>query len=399
MMSSSSRATLVELPPLAVLKPQWLALEARANTSFFISWSWMETWLESLPAAIRPRLLRLEHQDTTIGLALVVERAHRRHGFLPVRELHLNATGLPQFDTLTIEYNAIVLDNKLPSAQVLTVMRKVLEATAPQELHIGGATVDAVWNGPLPHGYRKEHHSQECYGVDLNAVRSNGEYLALINANTRSKIRRSFREAASMGPLQLSVATDAAQAQAMYADMCRLHNQTWQARGKPGAFANPFLRDFHWSLIQKRLGAGEIQLMALHAGTHLLGVIYNFIYRGRVCNYQAGIDYTLDGKHLKPGLMIHAMAIQHNAALGHAYYDFMTGDSQYKRSLSTDTGSLQWLVFQQAHWKFGLERALRSLKQRLHRPAVAAQPLALHQCFAELCDSRRLARLCSIDQK
>jgi CelD/BcsL family acetyltransferase involved in cellulose biosynthesis len=60
--------------------------------------------------------------------------------------------------------------------------------------------------------------------------------------------------------------------------------------------------------------------------------------------YQSGLQYDADG-HLKPGLISHYCAIQHYLSAGFSDYDFLAGDSQYKRSLSTGSRTLVWATF------------------------------------------------------
>jgi CelD/BcsL family acetyltransferase involved in cellulose biosynthesis len=74
---------------------------------------------------------------------------------------------------------------------------------------------------------------------------------------------------------------------------------------------------------------GAIQVLRAEG----VGVLYNFVDRGRVYFYQSGFHYSPDNR-LKPGLVMHYLAVEHclsNPEL--AEYDFLAGDSQYKRSL------------------------------------------------------------------
>ena len=358
-------AAVTAVPELGLLEEEWCALERRSSAAFFTSWGWISTWLFSLPQHLQPQLLRLTLGSQTVGLGILVQRKYWRHHFLPVHEMHLHATGLSEIDTLTIEYNGLLLDRNIPQRNMSNLLSVVLKACSTEELHISGAVMNDYWETSLPIEYSSEIHRQKCYGVDLKQVQASQAYLPLIHANTRAKIRRAMKAGEAIGSLRLTEAKNSQEAESMYEKLCQLHIQTWQARGKPGAFASTYLYNFHLQLIRTQFEKGSIQIISLHAGMQLLGLIYNFIHLGKVYNYQAGIDYSLDSKHLKPGLMIHTMAIEHNAKLGHVYYDFMTGESQYKRSLATDTGQLQWIVFQQAHWKFQFERKLKQIKSFL----------------------------------
>ena len=354
------------LPPHAVLQSLWLSLEQRADPSFFTSWGWIGTWLESLPASIHPKLLRLSYGTEIVGLAVLVERKHLRYRLMPVGETHLNATGIRYFDAIMIEYNDFLLDESLAPGFRSLLLQKLLANRTIEEFHASGVSIAKFTLDPPPTGFDVSTITRESRGIDLEQVREAGDYLSLLSSNSRSKIRKAIRECErSSGNLHLKFARDLVQAESMYGDLCRLHTLTWSTRGQAGAFSNAYLHEFHRNLIRNRLQHGEIQLIAAYSGDKLLGVLYNFVYRGRIYNYQSGLDYTLGEKHFKPGLLIHTLAIEHNAKSGYYYYDLMAGDSQYKRTLSTRTGALHWIIYKPQHWKFRIEHSMRLLKQRV----------------------------------
>lgn len=360
-----------DLPAIEDLERLWLSLESKADSSFFISWGWIGTWVMSLPDQYRPRLLRVTQGENLIGLALLVDHQYRRHHFIPVTETHLNETGSPYYDSLTIEYNDILWDRSVASDTKHATMVRIINLHTREEFHAAGVAPDSYWTYKLPEKIHFSVISKECNGVDLEEVRANGDYLRLISANTRSKIRKAFSAVQQIAEVRVTAASDVQTAETMYGSLVQLHQQTWLSRGKPGAFANRYVYDFHLQLIRNRLVCGEIQLLSVHCGEKLMGVLYNFIYRGRVYNYQSGIDYTGGNDRFKPGLLIHSLAIDLCAKAGFAYYDLMAGDTQYKRSLGTRSNHLNWLIFQKPKLKFRLENQLRQWKQSIFKPATS----------------------------
>ena len=73
---------------------------------------------------------------------------------------------------------------------------------------------------------------------------------------------------------------------------------------------------------------------------------------------------------LRPGLVGDLCVMDRCLSEGLEVYDFMAGDSQYKRQLSNRQEELVWLVLQRPHWKFRLEDGLRALRDRL-RPRLS----------------------------
>ena len=121
-----------------------------------------------------------------------------------------------------------------------------------------------------------------------------------------------------------------------------LHQTSWRRRGQPGCFAAPRFESFHRDLIRARFSSGEIQLLAATAGERPIGYLYNFAHGDRVYAYQSGFDYVADGR-LKPGLVAHALAIEHATRASFATYDFMAGENGLKASFASHWTEMVWL--------------------------------------------------------
>jgi CelD/BcsL family acetyltransferase involved in cellulose biosynthesis len=83
--------------------------------------------------------------------------------------------------------------------------------------------------------------------------------------------------------------------------------------------------------------------------------------------YQSGLEPSSDNK-VKPGLVAHALAITECAAAGLREYDFLAGDSQYKKSLSTARRPIIWQVFQRRGVKLATITFLKQIRARLTKP-------------------------------
>jgi CelD/BcsL family acetyltransferase involved in cellulose biosynthesis len=179
------------------------------------------------------------------------------------------------------------------------------------------------------------------------------------SANTRQQLRRSNRGYAAIGGIAIEPAVTLARANEFLDGLMALHQASWVARGKPGAFANPFFVRFHRALIARGLPRGEIDLLRVTAGPQTIGLLYNFRYRDRSLAYQSGFDYAGAGRQGKPGLTCHHEAIRLAARSGAVRYDFLAGDDRYKRSLSNGAETLHWIEVA-GRWspRFALRRAV-----------------------------------------
>ncbi|HEV7498920.1 MAG TPA: GNAT family N-acetyltransferase, partial [Vicinamibacteria bacterium] len=184
-----------------------------------------------------------------------------------------------------------------------------------------------------------------------------------LSANTREQLRRSARIYGRDGPLRVEAAADVPEALAMLDELAQLHQNRWTGRGKPGVFASSRFIAFHRDLVARAFPSGGVQLLRIRAGATVIGLLYNFVYKGRVYFYQGGLRFS-DDNRLKPGLVAHAAAIRHARDAGLREYDFLAGDDRYKQSLSTDSRTLRWLVFERPTLKMKALRLLRRLKRR-----------------------------------
>lgn len=316
------------------LGARWRALEARAEPSFFQSW----TWTGCLARERFPDALLVEARDgtETIGLALFNRR--RRFG----RDVaYLGESGIPSYDRLFIEHNGPLVEAGRP-AELSTAMLGAVERDCDVVLSgLGDSAMEAARGAGASHLVR----TLPALVIDLAGLRqSGGDYLDRRSANTRQQIRRSDRAYSATGPLAIARATTVAEASAWLDEMSVLHQATWIARGEPGCFAEPFFRRFHGELIRRGMPEHEIDLLRVTAGPRLIGILYNFRHRGRALAYQSGFDYGDDQRNRKPGLTCHHQAIRYYAAEGADSYDFLAGEDRYKRSLADKDVTLHWII-------------------------------------------------------
>jgi CelD/BcsL family acetyltransferase involved in cellulose biosynthesis len=358
---------IVDLPPLAELEPEWRDLQRRTPHSFFNSWAWIGSWLESLPPRVRPRLIRARAHGRVVALATLCERVVTRGGVVRSRTLSLNSTADPRLDELTIEHNGLLCERGIELRVFDSFLKILLESDSWDEIRIDGldqiALLDAVPMGSLKPivDLRPE------YFVDLDAVRSSGKgYLDALPPKIRSQLRHSLRDCP--GNLVFETASTVSRAQAFMRDLKRLHTQSWEAKNGTGAFANEYFDKFHEDLIVKRFGEGVVEVSRLSVSDRPVGYVYNFLYQGIVYAYQSGFDLNFDKRSSwRPGLLSHMFAIEAGLARGHRVYSFLAGESRYKRHMSRAAGRMAWVVLQRPRLKFRLETMLRHARDRLKK--------------------------------
>lgn len=345
----------------------WCELESRADASMFLGWSWIGCWLASLPAHIPVQVLRAERQGLLVGLALLVVAPSRRLRVALGREAHLHSTGQVEYDGVAIEHNGLLLDRRHADAARAALLRFLCSTQRGwRSVHLPGlSSAQAVTPESLPAGTVMLAQERPCWMVQLQPVRDRGgDYLGLLSARRRAHIRRSTRACEAWGPLSVSVASDIDGALETFERLLQLHRSRRLSLGSASAFDTPHACGFHRRLIATGLPRGEVQLLRVRAGDRDVGCLYSFVHRGRVSFYQSGYDYDLVDHRHSPGMVTLALAIEHNAALGHDCFDFLAGEALYKQSLATSTEPMWWVELQRDGMLLRTENALRQGARR-----------------------------------
>jgi len=348
-MGTAVRMTVSPVGDLSAVAPAWRALEAEAGASFFQSWTWVGCLAEERFSD--PVLLQVERGGRVVGLALF-NRRRERWG---TESLWLHQSGDRALDSVFIEHNGLLLTPD--SADLLPAcLEAVLAGTLPSSrgwrrtlgsrLRLGGVDPRYLLAAERVGRVVLSADSFAPY-VDLAALADAPDaYLSSLSANTRYQIRRSDRCLARVGPVTTQSAATVPEALAWFDALAALHQGYWAQRGEDGAFSTPEFLQFHRALIGRALPRGELVLLRMTVGPHVLGYLYNFRLGDRVLNYQSGFDYDLArelaGPHAKPGLSCHHAAILRARAEGAAQYDFLAGVTRFKSSLAHHRVRVCW---------------------------------------------------------
>lgn len=349
----------ISLEPLAQthdLASRWRALEARAHGSFFLSWTWMDSWLAATGA--EPELLAVRSANQDVALALI-GRTMRQRRLGSVATLWLNQSGDAASDRGFIEYNGLLAGIDAPDGVEAAVLDFLAARKDWRVFRLGGIAAGAplINAGTL----RRRTLVDECpaWFVDLDAVRAaDGDYLALLSANSRSQLRRSARDYGG-GETEVATAASILQVEDWLAEMQVLNKD----RHDDNAWEDAAFRGLAGALVLTGMERGEVELLRISQKGHSLGFLLNFLWRGQAMNYQSAFAPGLSAK-AKPGLMCHAAAVSRYAALGLARYSLLAGRDRYKQSLATGHEMLQWWDLERFSPHLEAEHVLRRLLKR-----------------------------------
>lgn len=193
-------------------------------------------------------------------------------------------------------------------------------------------------------------------------------YLGGLSSKTRMRARQEMRKASQSGAvLELAGPADVASS---FADLVRLHQARWEAEGKPGCFAAPRFTRFHERLLQEWSAPERVVLARLAHDGGAIVVLYGFVTAGKFDLYQLGVG-TADGTSMhSPGMAANLLLMERLVQDGVARYDFLRGDSAFKRSLTGELAELVMLGATRVNLRVLLARARHfggRLRRRLQR--------------------------------
>ncbi|MHA7881214.1 MAG: GNAT family N-acetyltransferase [Saccharospirillum sp.] len=295
----------------------------------------------------------------------MVKRNHWRYRLIPCHSLHLNHSGDPAKDQIWPEYSQLLCLSDyetIVTQKCLPYLHKALDGW--DEFCTGVATESTITQFDAQAGWiEHELWADQSYSVDLVPFKETpSAYLEQLSANTRYQIRRTRKDLERLGQLKLNVITDTHDLLSTFNHIGEVHKRQW---GQDSGFHNTTFVNFHQRLIQ------DSALPVIHTLTlngQCIAAHYNLNYQRGLYFYLGFAEKTLSPK-IKPGLLLHAEVIQRCIADGLKLYDFMAGDMQYKRQLSTRQQPMRSIRLSQPRCKYRIEHQLRLLKQRYSRQA------------------------------
>lgn len=346
----------------------WARLDAQSSSSFFLSTPWITTWLERLPSRLGVRVAEVRDSQGLAALALLVPCTTRVARLVPWRTLVLHATGERPFDDLTVEFNGVLARTDVANRAAGWLVECALAERGWDELTLPLVGADQDYDiVARSRALLVDTATYRAPYVDLDALRAaNVRHVDSLHKKARYQIRRGRSEIEKRcGPLRLTAAQAAPERREFLERLMVLHGAYWNTRGEPGAFSDPWIREFHLALIAREEPDPCCQLLRLTAGELDVGYLYNFTWRGRVYSYQSGFNYEVLGSDVAPGYLSNAAAIQYAADNGFSRYEFMRGENLYKLKLATHVGELRSIrIVRPSRVAVVLER-LRHLRRRL----------------------------------
>ena len=295
------------------------------------------------------------------GIALVTAGVGRRRGPFRLRTVHLGTAGEAPGESVFVEYNRLLVEPERRAAFSAAMIDELRREPGWHELHLDGfAPKDAA--PLLASEPMLEAQPAACPVVELrHAQGADGSVLALLRSGTRRKIRRGLE---ALGEVETEWPRTPEQGLEILDELVELHQRRWTDAGEPGAFARPRFVTFHRELVRRLLPRGRVALFRVRAAGRTVGCLYHLIEGRRVLFYQSGLAGSWD-KPVSPGFVCFALCMQACFERGFEEYDFLAGDSRYKRDLSTDARELIWAKGRRPAMRWALLDRLAAARRRV----------------------------------
>ena len=342
---------------------EWRALERElGGSSLACSWTWTATWLDHFGDLIPHRFVVARSGGIPRGICLLAQGVEQKEGPFQVRTLHLGTAGEPQRDSVCVEYNDLLVAPQFRNEFVRKLLEQVAQDPRWDRFNLDGMTADAAQPFLSAQPAFRARETPSWY-FDLNQARENGKgVLGTLSYKVRKKLRHDLR---AWGELTVEWAETSTQAESIFADLVRLHQERWTAEGKPGSFASQRFSDFHRDLIERLFPCGQAILFRVRQGAQVVGCLYAFVEGNRLLAYQSG--RCAENSHLSPGAITNYLFIEEAFRRGFGAFDFLGGDSRHKRDLSTHCNQIVWSAWRRPRLKLLIVEGLKSVRRTLFR--------------------------------
>lgn len=339
------------------IKSCWERLE-KYSSSIFLSWAWIGPWLATIKneTAIYS-LYFINKENSVVGLAFITQTRIHRRKFFNINQLSLNESE-KKGTKFIIEYNSILHTPEYREAVYYSFIDFLANSTIKfDEIKLNAIDMQNTPDIKALCDKFKLHHIEEetskAWYADLAQFKNNPDsYPGSLSKNKREQIRRSIKYFLQYGEEEVKFAANKDEALEFFDQLGLLHQKYWTEKGLSGSFANKKWVTFHKTLIRDFFK--NVQLIRISYGNHLVGYLYNLIDDGIAYSMQSGFNYSTD-KNDRPGIVSHYLITRHYITCSVQKYEYLAGELQYKKSLSTDFNHLGWNIIQKKSVKMRIE--------------------------------------------
>jgi len=333
------------------IERDWVALQELSNCHYYLTWNWIGSWIKQCEAPIY--LLKASLNDQVVGLAFIFEKKRRVFGIYPVTQWWLNRTGDDKYDQVWIEYNDLLIKKNVENEVRARMLSYLAKNNVWDEFILGMTSKKVEDDFNSLSKYKRVVIEDYGYQVNLNKIEDS--YLKeVVSRNTRQKINQTCKLLTQQGSLDFSVLTSTKEKLDSLKLIKRYHVKRWGDTSTPSGFLNITFSN----CIEEQLKSENTEIARLTLNSRAIAYLVNYIYRGRIYFYLSALTDEFNGK-IKLGLYMHSLTIEFYKAKNMSVYDFLAGESRYKKSLSNASYSHNLVCFYNRNPLLNIEKLFR----------------------------------------
>lgn len=306
------------------LQEEWSNVLGRCENSVFSTWEWLSSWWKHLGRDKRLLLLLAQEGDKVLGIAPLMYSIRNIFG-LRIRKIEF--IGTPESD-----YSDFILAEKGQEC-----MKQFIDYI----LYNLAEKWDCIELAEVPENSEFLTHLD---GISRNAkllqmhVPTMCPYLRLESYDTfynslsrkfrKNSLRRPLRKLQQKYSLEFKNCSKTESLKEELEKLFYLHQKRWTARGWPGVFGDPKIRDFHLDVASLFSERGWLSLHSLLVEDKTIASVYGFSHKSKSYAYLTGMDPAFERYSI--GHLLYLNIIQHCFEEKFNEFDFLRGNEKYK---------------------------------------------------------------------
>lgn len=314
---------------LEEIAPEWNRLLAESKSdSIFLSWEWISTWWDVFGGLFQMRvLLDRDEKGCIHGIAPLMIGKERIFGktFRSLMIIGQKGDTLAEYLDLFVRAGcekeitnrfAEYIKTELRNDWDLIFFERVVQESPNLDLlrtALQGAKIDNELKSP-----------------SLKLLPTWDELLATKSRNFRSQWNNSWNRLMKQGKVEFLFAGKDVPLEKAMGEVARLHRQRWGDQSN--SFKTEKYLGFHNQLARKLFEKQWLVLMLIAVDGEYVAARYDFAYGGKVWCIQGGWNDAYDS--MRVGTILTGKVIEWGIENSQREYDFLGGDSEYKRRWS-----------------------------------------------------------------
>lgn len=359
-------------------------LRASGANSIFLTWEWLYCWWNIFKNDSTKLLIVLVRDTDGVILCLAPLMIEKTNLFkvIPVTTIRFLGTGEREQDEISTEYLDFIITEKANSKVIINnILNDLIEKNRDvdylmfENISDTSLLLENIKKTQIAGVTKHVQMSGESHYIELE--KDWDAFLSKLSTSQRYRVRRTLKEFKKQEDFLFEIASNKDQLKEAFSQLTKLHQKRWNSKGYDGVFSSNYFCQFHTDLMEMLVDKGNLMLAKLIINDEACAVIYNFNYDGVISFYQSGIDTNLENNRLRPGLAIHALAIEFAIKTGASRYDFLMGGSNYKGQWTKAVKTIYRIQLDRKKIKVTAIRVMLAIKK------VASKLLKKHRVFIE----------------